>query len=119
VAIGGGGLVLVVVVCLVVWLLDPFRSTRVTVENFEKLKLGMTEPELVAILGPPTEVTEDWRDRFGKVIGVPIQFDGPKVRTLRWKYRDDEITVTLVGERAQSCEGYFDHGRHRPSLGRH
>jgi hypothetical protein len=119
-AVGGGALVLLVVVPLVLWLADVFGTNRVTAANFEKLRVGMTEAELVAVLGPPAEVIDDLRDQIGKVVPLPVELDalGPRVRTLRWKDRGNTISVTLVGERAQSGEGSFDHGRARLTLGK-
>jgi|SRR5262249_26865834 len=54
-------------------------SSKVTKENFAKVKDGMTEKQLTAILGPPT----DSKDKD----------DGAK--ELNWKNGNNTITITL------------------------
>jgi outer membrane protein assembly factor BamE (lipoprotein component of BamABCDE complex) len=56
---------------------------RITKANFDKVKIGMTETEVQAILGPPTEST-----------GVDVAvFAGT---TSIWRHKDVVITIQFV-----------------------
>jgi hypothetical protein len=59
-------------------------ATRVTVENFRKLKTNMTAAEVLAILGPPSE---------GEAAGVDAKswIDGPNM--IQVFFRDDRVTM--------------------------
>jgi outer membrane protein assembly factor BamE (lipoprotein component of BamABCDE complex) len=56
---------------------------RITKDNFDKIKVGMTEAEVQAILGPPTEST-----------GVDVVFFAGT--TSVWKKKDVVITIQFV-----------------------
>ena len=58
--------------------------SKVTQENFAKVQNGMTEQEVIAILGNPTESTS--RDVLG-ITGT----------SSRWASGDAEITIRFVG----------------------
>ena len=58
--------------------------SKVTQENFGKVQNGMTEQEVIAILGNPTESTS--RDVLG-ITGT----------SSRWASGDAEITIRFVG----------------------
>ncbi len=58
--------------------------SKVTQENFAKVQNGMTEQEVIAILGNPTESTS--RDVLG-ITGTAS----------RWVSGDAEITIRFVG----------------------
>jgi hypothetical protein len=61
-------------------------ATRVTVENFRKLKVDMTTAEVLAILGPPSEDAAE----------VPAKswFDGPNM--IQVFFRDDRVTMVCA-----------------------
>jgi hypothetical protein len=88
-AIGGGGLVLLLC-CGVggVVALMTFGS-RVTMENYEKIKADMTEDQVKAILGEPTEQSE--------VLGIKV---------MEWKSGSNVIEVSFTGHKVftTSCE---------------
>ena len=58
--------------------------SRINEENFTKLQTGMTEPEVAAILGSPTESSSR------EVLGI-------SGTTSVWRSGDTEITVRFVG----------------------
>ena len=58
--------------------------TRITQENFSRIETGMTEQEVVTILGSPTESSS------GSLLGI-------SGTSSRWAGRDAEITVRFVG----------------------
>jgi hypothetical protein len=58
--------------------------SKVSQENFAKIQNGMTEQEVAAILGSPTESTS--RDVLG-ITGT----------SSRWVSQDAEITIRFVG----------------------
>jgi hypothetical protein len=86
-AVGGGGLVLLMC-CGVggIVALMTFGS-RVTMENYEKIKADMTEEQVKAILGEPTETTE--------VFGFKVW---------EWKSGDNIIVVEFVNHKVTVTE---------------
>ena len=76
--LGGGGLGFLavggVVAALLLWPGSGFSLTsRVSLENYEKLEVGMTEAELEQILGKPTERIDDFAD-FEKAVGIAATY---------------------------------------------
>jgi hypothetical protein len=68
---------LAVVVAAGVVVLWP-RANRVTRENFDRLRLGMTRGEVVAVLGPAgdyaaTDTKPDLPSESGQVLAAPLQ----------------------------------------------
>jgi len=77
-------------------------GTKVTQENFNKLQMGMTETQVKAILGTPTEVTD-----LGGFFGNNPLFAGAGLRQLVWKHGQNQISVTFSGDRVTSLSGSF------------
>src|SRR5262245_17967498 len=99
-----GGLALVVFITgFALWASGTLLPNRVTAENFQKLRLGMTEPEVIAILGPGEETTT----HLG-LGGIPLGTD-PRYKVLRWQRGQSQITVGLFAGRVTSIQGKFDH----------
>jgi hypothetical protein len=95
-AAGGGGLLLVVAVVLVL-VFALGGSGKVTQENYAKLKPGMTESEVVAILGRPTETLD----------GVTLGFGGSSGKTMVWKDGLNSITVIFANGKVTGIRGNF------------
>lgn len=58
--------------------------TRITQENFSRIERGMTEQEVISILGSPTESSS-------------VDVLGISGTAARWAGSDAEITVRFVG----------------------
>lgn len=56
---------------------------KVTKDNFDKIKLGMTQEEVQQILGPPTEATG---------LEIPV-FSGTMAK---WVYGDATISIQFI-----------------------
>ena len=66
-------------------------GSKITKENFDRIKLGMTQEEVQGILGPPTEAT-----------GVEIpMFSGT---TSKWARGDTVISVQFVNGKVVAKE---------------
>jgi predicted Zn finger-like uncharacterized protein len=110
-AIGGGVLlVLLLVGGVIVLFTTGVLGNKVTYENFQKLKWGMSEAEVKAILGPPTEVS-DLQTFFGN---NPLQLPGQQpfplggnLRVLVWKHRENYISVMFTDGKATNIAGTF------------
>lgn len=68
----------------------PDAPSKVTDENFKKLKVGMSEADVLAVFGPPQQV----RDR------------SPRLRGLVWEDRNG-ITVRYRDGKAAALDGKF------------
>jgi hypothetical protein len=88
-----GGATIVVIVGTVVALIafGAFGGGTVTMANYQKLRTGMTEAEVVAIMGKPHEVQTDSAGGFG---GMNLQ-----VRVLGWKSGRNRINVGLFNNK--------------------
>lgn len=60
--------------------------SRVTQDNFEKIKPGMTMQEVIAILGEPSS-------------SQSINLAGVSGTTAVWESKDNEITIQLINDR--------------------
>jgi predicted Zn finger-like uncharacterized protein len=68
-------------------------GSRVTRANYARLRIGMTEGEVRAILGAPTQSADAG--------SLPVQLPGfGSMRTLVWKEGDRAITVMFIDDRA-------------------
>lgn len=74
---------LILVLLLLAVLLAACESTRITKENFDKIQTGMTQAEVQAILGEPTESSS---------LDVAL-FSGT---TSTWKLGDTTITINFI-----------------------
>jgi hypothetical protein len=82
-----GLLLLCFTVCLVV----VGCGSKVSEDNYKKIKAGMTEAEVQAVLGNPTETAEA---------------KGTKTQT--WKHGDDTITVSYADGKVLAALSSFD-----------
>jgi predicted Zn finger-like uncharacterized protein len=97
---GGGGLLVLVVgvVLIILFTAGPLGNT-VTKENYEKLRHGMTEAEVIAILGRPTETGDPnqavrnspFGQQFGNIFNV---------RILIWRRGRSQIMVGFTNNSA-------------------
>jgi hypothetical protein len=69
--------------------------SRITKDNAEKIKTGMTDQEVSNILGAANETAEVKIPDFGGMVGAPnVIPNGAKSST--WREGDKVITVTFV-----------------------
>jgi hypothetical protein len=90
---GGGGVALLLIVGVVV-LIFVMGGSKVTRENFSKLKHGMTEAEVTAILGSPTD-SQDTGQMFG-MVDKGIKPGGLSVKYSIWKSGKNVIVVVYT-----------------------
>lgn len=85
----------------VVWWVFSERSCPITQENYERIKNGMTESDVIAILGPQKEIPDGRYPR--RQTPTIIDFEKfPSKKT--WSGKDNYITVlfgsdNLVGQK--------------------
>jgi hypothetical protein len=115
-----GGFLLVVVGVVVA--LFVFSGPRLTVANVQQIKGGMSEGEVVSLLGRPTESKDglpaefdQGATQFNKNIGgVDVNFRfgpmTPGLRTLTWRKGNDFVTVVLRNGKVASVYGYLKEG---------
>jgi hypothetical protein len=106
-----GGLTVLVLTGLVIAFLSLDFGSKVTTENYNKLKEGMTEKHLRSILGPPTrDVTQESFDKVVAVVGRQgmgkALADG-RVKVLLWESGKKNIMVTLYDGRAMGFSKNF------------
>jgi predicted Zn finger-like uncharacterized protein len=106
--VGGGGVFVLLLIGGVI-LFVALRGPSITKENYQKIKPGMTEAEVVAILGKPTEeldpgsLFDNFNKGFGKDFAKDFNKDlgqfpkGLLGKTLIWRRGGDHIAVTLDG----------------------
>jgi predicted Zn finger-like uncharacterized protein len=80
--LGGGGVLL--------WMYGPF-SNKITAENYQKIKQGMTEAEVKSILGEPTEV----------------RADRSNMRVLVWHYKGNLVQIVFSNDKVTIMQGMF------------
>ena len=85
------GLSRLVLVALVIAGLAGCHPTKISKENFDQIKLGMTQEEVQGILGPPSEATG---------LEIPV-FSGT---TSKWAQGDTIITVQFVNDKVVAKE---------------
>jgi hypothetical protein len=90
-AAGGGGLLLIVVVVVLVLVLAGGGNSKVTKENYDKLKAGMSEAEVTAILGSPDEKKDG---------------GNPSAKVWSWKNGNSSITVTFTNGKVTGQQWY-------------
>ena len=89
-AAGGGGLIAVTVVILVV-VLGGGSGGNITNENLQKIKNGMLEADVRAILGAPSYAVNDPTNPTGKLNPEEVKFRA--VKTLVWQSGSNRIHV--------------------------
>jgi predicted Zn finger-like uncharacterized protein len=101
--IGGGVLLVLMIVGVVVVLFATGTlGNKITEENFAKLKAGMSEAEVKAILGPPTEVND-----IGIKAANPFFPGGLGVRVLTWRHGQNQVIVGFLNDQATQITGSF------------
>ena len=103
-ALGGVGLLLLVV-CVGVggyFGVNYFTGgAHVTLDDYGKIKGGMTEAEVTAILGPATNVLQDTKDiQAAAVFG--------NLRGLQWKNGDNTIVVNFTNDHVTTWSCLID-----------
>jgi hypothetical protein len=108
--LGGGllfGLLLVGGVVGILFATGVIGGPKLTAENVQRIRGDMTEAEVIAVLGRPTEVKDGVPKEFGgatqecsqNIGGVDVKFRfgplAPGVRTLTWRKGKDFITVVF------------------------
>jgi hypothetical protein len=98
---GGGGLALLVLVVgvVVILLASGAVGNKVTAENYQKLKMGMSEAEVRAILGNPSESAD-----AGAFLGRAPRGLG-SMRVLVWKSGRSAISVGFMNDKVTSLQG--------------
>lgn len=71
--------------------LDGCARSKINKDNFDKIKLGMTQEEVQQILGPPTEATG---------LEIPV-FSGT---TSKWVQGDTTITIQFISGKVVAKE---------------
>ncbi len=92
----------------VAWSWSGRASARLTAESLAKARPGMVEEELVALLGPPRDVTALWDggrlSELRRGLGAALDLPGRKisallverpVRLLEWRSGEDEALAFL------------------------
>jgi hypothetical protein len=109
--LGGGGLGLLVVVGVVVlFATGALGPSRVTPENYAKLKHGMSLKEVEAILGSGTDVTKQQQEEADKIWkqvgGFKVDLKGYKA--MKWESGKNKIIVTFVNDKVRNYSGTFE-----------
>jgi hypothetical protein len=118
-----GGLVLVGGVVVTLFATGVIGGPKLTVENVQRIKGGMSEAEVVAILGRPTETKDGLPAEFApgaqefsqNIGGVDVKFQfgptAPGFRTLTWRKGKEYITIVFRnGKVASVPDGYLKEG---------
>jgi hypothetical protein len=79
------GVCSVLLVAAIVWILIHVFRSNLTLENYQKLKVGMTEAEVTSILGSPNRGKQSMTSTFP---GQPIAD--------YWTYTEGTKTVTVI-----------------------
>jgi hypothetical protein len=104
----------VVVVAVVFGLALPGCGSKITKENADKIKVGMSEKEVTDLLGSPTESEEvelpDLGAMFGGMPGLPAGEAAPvpkmpkKAKKSVWKEGDKTIAVVFLDGKVNNKE---------------
>jgi hypothetical protein len=87
---------------LVVWLAF-FRVNPITLENYEKITANMTEADVRALLGSPSQTVEAGSNPALELVGArakAYQMNRPNTKTMVWKRGDDVLYVSFVNGKA-------------------
>lgn len=107
---GGGG--------LIIWLASGSLTNKVTEENYKKIKLGMSEAEVKAILGEPTAVED--LDKAASKLGINVRMPTSGLRVLIWRNGNNQITLSFRNDKVVTMMSQFtskDGGLHIQSQG--
>jgi predicted Zn finger-like uncharacterized protein len=101
VAIGGGVLLLLVVGGgLVVLFSTGVLGNKITKENVAKVQMGMSEVQVKAILGSPTETNDAGLQGLNP-------FLGGNIRVLVWRHGGNQVSVTLIGDKVSGISSMW------------
>jgi hypothetical protein len=92
-----GKVAAVAVLCLCLFACGPNRITK---ENYEKINNGMTESEVLDLLGSPTQTLD-----ASALGGQNFGFDA---KHLIWRNGDNVITVAFMGGKVVMKLGFFE-----------
>jgi predicted Zn finger-like uncharacterized protein len=95
---GGVGFVMLLGASLVVWLVF-FRFNPVTMENYDKIKAGSTEADVLALLGSPSQTSDAGRSPAFDLGGLgpkAPRVNMPNMKTMVWKRGDDVLCVGFM-----------------------
>src|SRR5262249_38668814 len=101
-AAGGGGLVAVTVVIPAGGLGGGSRGRNITHENFQRIKNGMLEADVRAILGAPTYAANDPTNPLGKLNPEEVKFRANK--TLVWQSGSNRIHIDFFEGRVTGAQ---------------
>jgi hypothetical protein len=108
--LGIGGGVLVLGVILVVLIVMMGGGAGVTEANFDRLKEGMAEAELTAILGTPRDASGDANPFAGFAAPLGGRDKRPNAKILEWKGGGGRVVAVLLGGKASMIFGEFKSG---------
>jgi hypothetical protein len=106
----------VVIVFIVLYLSNP-----VTMANYNKLQTGMTEEEVIAIMGKPHVDSGKAFQQMGNMMGAQVG-NAFGMKQLAWRRGDDAISVAFmngklafksgkIGNKMMVNEGVLDMGK--------
>jgi hypothetical protein len=107
IGVSGGGVLLLIVVIVIVVLCLPSgpRPALLTKENVAKCKLGMTQGEVEAILGPGKDVSDQLGRAKGKVVAGPFVIE--VLKRLEWTGNGHKVTMDLMGGKVIEIQSDF------------
>jgi predicted Zn finger-like uncharacterized protein len=94
---GGGG--------LIIWLASASLTNKVTEENYNKIKTGMSEAEVKAILGEPSQVED--LDKAASSLGINVRMPSSGLRVLVWRNGNNHITLTFRNDKVVTMMSQF------------
>jgi hypothetical protein len=103
---------------LIIWLASGSLTNKVTEENYKKIKLGMSEAEVKAILGEPTAVED--LDKAASKLGINVRMPTSGLRVLMWRNGNNQITLSFRNDKVVTMMSQFsnkDGGLHIQSQG--
>jgi len=91
------------VIIMLIFLLGSCATQQLTYSNFSKIKKGMTEEEVIRILGEPTKVTGGSVDAGGiGSIGTILGLDNLSGTTMTWTTGDVNANVIFFKDKVKT-----------------
>jgi DNA-directed RNA polymerase subunit RPC12/RpoP len=107
-ASGGGGLLLIVVILVVVLFSKGIIGNKVTAENIKKIKNGMTEAEVIDILGSPTKSAD---------ASNPLLGGKSNMKVLTWEKGRNGVVVQIIDGKVAGIMAVYDDPQGAPGGG--